>query len=260
MNLKQLSLQVSNLCVSNGDLIKKELGHLKAEDIHNKGVHDFVTYVDKISEKRIVKELSRILPEASFIVEENTISNLEKQLVWVVDPLDGTTNFIHGIPCFSISIALMRDKEVIMGVVYDIMREECFYSWGEGKSWLNDKEIKVSINKTIEDSVIGTGFPSRDYSRIDDYMRILKILFDRAHGVRRFGSAAIDLCYVACGRFDIFFEYGLSPWDIAAGSFIVSQAGGKVSDYSGNSDYIFGKDIVASNELLHNEILSLLNG
>jgi myo-inositol-1(or 4)-monophosphatase len=258
MNLKQIFAQVNNLCVSTGDMIKNELGQLTSEDIHNKGVHDYVTFVDTISERRIVKELNNLLPEAGFIVEENTIEHQPKPLMWIIDPLDGTTNFIHGIPCFSISIALMLNNKIILGVVYDIMRDECFYAFDDG-AWLNNKPIKVSQTPDLESSILGTGFPSRDYTKLDKYMDVLKTLFINTHGVRRIGSAAIDLCYVASGRFDAFFEYGLKSWDVAAGAFIVEKAGGKVTEFNEGENYIFGNDIIASNGKIHDKIIEIIN-
>ncbi|HRS53362.1 MAG TPA: inositol monophosphatase family protein [Bacteroidales bacterium] len=258
MNLPQIYQQILNLCIGNGDMIKKEMGQLNSNDILQKGFNDFVTYVDTISEKRIVRELSKILPDAGFIVEEKTIQQEKKPLLWIIDPLDGTTNFIHGVPCFSISIALMKDNKVILGVVYEVMQEECFYSYGEG-AWLNGKQIQVSATSTLADSLVGTGFPSKDFSKLEQYMSVLKYLFQQSQGVRRLGSAAVDLCYVACGRFDIFFEEGLSPWDVAAGAFIVEQAAGKVTEYNGGNNFIFGNDILATNKVLHNEMLKILN-
>lgn len=258
MNLKQIFSQVNNLCISTGDMIKKELGQLTTENIQSKGVHDYVTFVDTISEKRIVKELNKIIPEAGFIVEENTIEYQQKQLMWIIDPLDGTTNFIHGIPCFSISIALTANDKTILGVVYEIMRDECFFAYEDG-AWLNDKPIKVSENQHLESSILGTGFPSRDYTRLDNYMEVLKTLFINSHGIRRIGSAAVDLCYVASGRFDAFFEYGLNSWDVAAGAYIVKQAGGQVTEFNGGTNYVFGKDILASNGKIHDKMVEILN-
>jgi myo-inositol-1(or 4)-monophosphatase len=251
-----LCRQVCDLSKEVGAFIRTEVTKLKRSDIELKGHHDLVTYVDKSVEKRIVEVLSKILPEAGFIVEENTTTKKGEKYNWVVDPLDGTTNFVHAIPVFSVSIALMEDDEVILGVVYEVNNDECFYSWKGGEAFLNDSEISVSQNKLLDDALVATGFPYNDFERLDIYIEFFKMLLVKSRGMRRLGSAAVDLAYVACGRFDVFFEYSLNPWDVAAGAFIVKQAGGEVFDFKGGDDYIFGKEIVASNPLLAVEFLS----
>jgi len=256
MNLKLITQQVCDLAKEVGNFIRSEVDLVKREDIETKGLHDYVTYVDKTSEKRIVKGLTKILPEAGFIVEEGTTEIKGQRYNWIVDPLDGTTNFLHHLPVFSISIALIDNNEVIMGVVFEINTRECFFAWKGGKAYLNDAQIMVSSTKSLNDSLIATGFPYADFSSLDNYLDVLRSFMKSTRGVRRFGSAAVDLAYVACGRFDAFFEYGLHPWDVAAGAFILQQANGIVTDFNGSNNFIFNKEIVASNGYLHNIILS----
>jgi myo-inositol-1(or 4)-monophosphatase len=214
--------------------------------------------VDKTSEQKLVAGLSALLPESGFIAEEGTSTKKGEIYNWIIDPLDGTTNFIHGIPCFSISIALMRKEELVMGMIYEINADECFYAWENSKAYLNEKEISVSKAPTLADSLIATGFPYYDYSRLDNYMEAFRDFIKNTHGLRRLGSAATDLAYVACGRFEGFYEYSLQPWDVAAGAFIVQQAGGKVSDFKGENNFIFGKEIVAGNAACFNEFLQTI--
>ncbi|NLF41808.1 MAG: inositol monophosphatase [Bacteroidales bacterium] len=238
-----------------GAFIRESKLKLKSSDIEVKGLHNFVTYVDKQSEMLIVERLKDIIKDAGFVVEENTVSGLAEKYNWIVDPLDGTTNFIHGLPCFSVSIALMEDERIVAGVVYEINQDECFYAWEGGGAWLNGKAIKVSDAYSLKDSLVATGFPYYDYERLEAYMKLFTWCIRNTHGVRRIGSAAVDLAYVACGRFEGFFEYSLNAWDVAAGALLVKEAGGRVSDFDGGENYIFGKEIVASNAFVFNEFI-----
>ncbi len=247
MDLEKLCKQVVVLGKSVGNYILSERESFKHEKIEEKSLNNFVSYVDKTAEKKLVEWLKEALPEAGFIVEEGTETRRAEEYNWIVDPLDGTTNYIHDFPFFAISIALMRDDQIVMGVVYEITRDECFYSWKGAPAYLNKKEIKVSAAATAKDSLIGTGFPYHNYNRLENYLELFKWFMENSHGVRRPGSAATDLAYVACGRLDGFYEYGLSPWDVAAGAFLIQQAGGDVCDFKGGDDYIFGKELVAGN-------------
>lgn len=257
MDYKDICLKVTDICKNVGDFIYNENKKISQENIEIKGKHDFVTYVDKTAERKIVDALSELLPESGFIAEENTSDKIGDQYNWIIDPLDGTTNFIHSVPLYAISIALMQNDEIVIGVVYEINLKECFYAWKGSNAFLNGKEIQVSDNKSINDSLIATGFPYYDYSRLDEYMEIFTYLLQNSRGVRRLGSAAVDLAYVACGRFEAFYEYGLRPWDVAAGAFIVQQAGGLNFDFEGGSNFIFGKEIISSNPFIAQEFLSL---
>jgi len=212
MVLENICEKVCVLAKEVGKFIKEQKSQITIENVESKGIHDFVTYVDKTAEKKLVDGLLKILPDAGFIVEEKTIDKQNDMLKWIIDPLDGTTNYIHGITPYAISIALADENETILGVVYEIGLDECFYAWKGGKAFLNGKEIRVSDRKTIADSLIATGFPYYDYGRIKPFLSSLDYFMQNSHGVRRLGSAATDLAYVACGRFEAFYEYSLSPW------------------------------------------------
>jgi len=258
MNLELITKQVANLTRAIGNYIKTECHKLESADIESKGFNDFVTHVDKTAEQRLASELKKILPEAGIIAEENPNYERKGQYNWIIDPLDGTTNFIHGVPLYSISIALAQNEKVISGVVFEVNLHECFYAWDQGGAYLNGHSISVSTRKKISDGLIATGFPYSDFSRMEQYMAAFDELMRNTHGIRRLGSAAVDLAYVAAGRYDAFWEYGLSPWDVAGGAILVKEAGGIVSDFSGNDNYIFGKEMIATNQLLSEEFSSLI--
>ena len=255
IDFKELCFNVCTLSKEVGKYIKNESHKHGAADIETKSIHNFVTYVDKTAERMLVSSLEKLLPESGFIVEENTTEKKGEKYNWIIDPLDGTTNYIHGVPCYCISIALMDEDRIVLGVIYEINLEECFYAWQNSKAYLNGKEIKVSQASTLKDSLFATGFPYYDYHHIDGYMNFFKFLMMESRGVRRLGSAAVDLAYVACGRFEGFYEYSLKSWDVAAGAFIVQQAGGKVCDFNGESNYIFGEEIIAANPYIIDSIL-----
>ena len=257
--MEDLCRQVCELTKNVGEFIRTERSVFSPEAIEYKGSNDLVSYVDKTAELKLVEGLSRLLPESGFITEENTSTIEGKTDTWIIDPLDGTTNFIHGIPCYSISIALMRDDEIILGVVYEINLDECFYAFKNGGAFLNGKKMSVSSTDRLKHSLIATGFPYSDYSRLKEYMDVFNHLLYNTHGLRRLGSAAVDLAYVACGRFEGFYEYGLNPWDVAAGALLVKEAGGKLADFSGRANFIFGKEIVACNSGVFDELLSLID-
>jgi len=248
----------SNICEhvvrtakSAGAYIAKHKDGIDPEKIKSKGTHDFVTEVDKNTELLIVKELENLIPEAGFITEEGTITKSGEKYNWIIDPLDGTTNFIHGAPPVAVSIALVENNIPVIGVVYEVWHEECFYTRKDGPAYLNGKEIRVSETKSVKDSLIATGFPYNSMNRLPSFMKTLDYFFHNSHGVRRLGSAAADLAYVACGRYDGFYEYNLKPWDVAAGALLVMQAGGCIADFKGGDQYIFGKEVVASNKHIH---------
>jgi myo-inositol-1(or 4)-monophosphatase len=258
ISLEQICRQVIALTTETGKFIRTQVNEVKQKDIKVKGLHDFVTYVDKTSEKMLVSKLSEILPEAGFITEEKTIEKTGETYQWVVDPLDGTTNFIHAIPCYSISIALLKNNIPVLGVVHELNLNECFYTWEGAPAYMNGNQIKVSEISDVEDSLIATGFPYNDYENLEKYLEVFRYFLLHSHGIRRLGSAAVDLAYVACGRFECFYEYGLKSWDVAAGALIVKNAGGRLSDFSGNDNYIFGKEIVSGNSAVFDEILGVV--
>jgi len=242
-----------------GAFIRSEVKNFDRTVIDLKSQNQLVSYVDLTAERRLVEGLKAISPEAGFVTEEATTErNRNAAIVWIVDPLDGTTNFVHGLPVFSVSVGLMMDGKLAGGIVYEINLDECFYAWEGGKAYCNDKEIHVSNAASLEDSLLATGFPYYDFEQMDQYLQLLKVLMKGSRGLRRMGSAAVDLAYVACGRFDAFFEYSLAAWDVAAGAFIVQAAGGKVTDFSGGDDFLWGKEIVASQPQVSDEFLGLV--
>ena len=238
-----------------GDFIRTERKTFSSDKIEIKGLNDLVSYVDKKSEEIIVTDLQQVLPQACFIVEENTRSE-KKEYNWIVDPLDGTTNFIHGITCYAVSIALEHKGEIILGVVYEVSRDECFYAVSGGGAFLNEESIKVTTNQSLKDCLIATGFPIYNFERINPYLKTLEHLMRNTHGIRRIGAAAADLCYLACGRVDAFFEYNLNSWDVAAGALIVKEAGGKISDFKKGNDWLFAKELIAANSKVFDQFSS----
>ena len=255
IDYKQLCLQVCKIAKQAGEFIRKEAGAFSAKSIEVKGLNNFVSYVDKGAEEMIVERLHELLHEAGFIAEEGTNTTRGVHFDWVIDPLDGTTNFIHGLPPYSVSIGLLENNIPVLGVVYEVSLDECFYAWKDAPAFLNGKEIRVSDRAKVQDALIATGFPYYDYNLMRPYIACLEYFLKNSHGVRRLGSAAVDLVYVACGRFEAFYEYSLNPWDVAGGAFILQQAGGKVSDFSGGNNYIFGKELVAANSAIFDEFL-----
>jgi len=258
INLEQITNKVCEIARTSGKMLKKFADEKVDLKIETKGIHDFVTFADKESEKFIVKSLYELLPEAGFIAEEGTSIKKGEIYNWVIDPLDGTTNYIHGIPLYSVSIALMKNDEVVSGVIYEPNSDECFYAWKGSKAFLNGKEISVTKTSHLSRSLVATGFPMMNYKYINQYFEVLKQLMFDTHGIRRLGSAAVDLAWVACGRFDAFYEYNLNPWDVAAGTLIVERAGGKNSDFSNKNNFIFGKEIISTNNLLHDELFKVI--
>lgn len=258
IDLQKICEAVRATAKETGNFIRAERKTFSSASIEYKGHNDLVSYVDKTAEQKLVDALRKILPEAGFITEENTSSEKGITYNWIIDPLDGTTNFIHGIPCFCVSIALMREAHLILGVVYEVNLDECFYAYENGGAFLNGNKISVSPVHELKKGLLATGFPYSDYSRMREYMDVFDHLMHHTHGLRRLGSAAVDMAYVACGRFEAFYEYGLNAWDIAAGAVIVKEAGGKVSDFSGENNFIFGKEIIASNKLVYDELLEVI--
>jgi myo-inositol-1(or 4)-monophosphatase len=215
-----------------------------------KSFNQLVSYVDKTAEEILVKGLSAALPEAGFITEEETIATQNKEWMWVIDPLDGTTNFIHNLPVYSVSIGLLKNNKPMMGIVYEVNKDEMFYAWNGGGAFLNGQPISVKTNADLGKSLLATGFPYYDYQQMDAYLDTLKYFMKNTQGMRRMGSAAIDLAYTACGRFDAFFEYGLSPWDVAGGICLIEEAGGVIADFEGGNNALFGRSIMGSSKAL----------
>ncbi len=247
MELENLIKQVIQAVKETGNFIGQERKTFSSEDVEAKDRNDLVSYVDKQAELQLIEKLGKILPGAGFIAEESSPDTNTKELNWIIDPLDGTTNFIHNIPAYAVSVALASKTETLLGVVYNIPQDEMFYAHRNGGAFLNGKEISVSKTDNFADCLIATGFPVKDFARLQGFIDTSSYFMKNTRGLRRMGAAAVDLCYVACGRFDAFFEYNLSPWDVAAGALIVKQAGGKVSDFEGGENYLFGREAIASN-------------
>ena len=259
MDYKNLCFQVQEIAFETGNFIRKEREKITVKDIEFKGITSLVTYVDKTAEERIVSALRKLVPDSGFVAEEGTADSDNEKYTWIIDPLDGTTNYIHGLAPNSVSIALKEDEDLVLGVVFEINSGEMFYAWKNSAAYLNGKEIRVSDNSKFEHALIGTGFPYYDFARVEDYIAAMKYLMKHTRGLRRFGSAAIDLAYVAAGRFDAFFEHALHAWDVAAGAFIIQQAGGKISDFNGGENWLFGGEIIASSNNLFDEFYSVIN-
>ena len=256
---QEICTETCGIARAAGQFIRQEAARFSADRVEVKGLHNFVSYVDKASETQIVSALRKLLPEAGFITEEGTDQHRGDRFNWVIDPLDGTTNFIHGLAPYSVSIALMERDAVVVGVVYEPTLDECFYTWCDAPgAYLNGQPVQVSACRRVDDALVATGFPYTDFLCMHQYLPCLQYFMEHSHGVRRLGSAAIDLAYTACGRFDAFYEYGLHPWDVAAGVLLVEKAGGIVSDFSGGRNFIFGGEMAASNRNLSEEFCGVM--
>lgn len=258
VQLEKITAETAHIAAEAGRFLKKEILNLSKKDIETKGKHDYVTYVDRETERFLVGELTKLLPRAGFLAEEEHRVESETGFKWIIDPLDGTTNYIHKLPVYSISIALSQDEEIILGIVLEVNNDECFTTFKGAETYLNGRKVRVSSTSDPGESLLATGFPYADYDRLREYMTFLERMIRLGRGVRRYGSAAVDLAYVACGRFDAFFEYGLKPWDVAAGSLLVKNAGGHILDFSGEGNYIHGKEILATNPGLLAPLLAQL--
>jgi myo-inositol-1(or 4)-monophosphatase len=256
MDYQALSRAVIEIASETGGYIYGKISSVSMNEVEIKGLHNFVTEVDKAAEAMIIEKLQNLVKDAGFIAEEGTRETRGERYNWIIDPLDGTTNFIHGAPPVAVSIALTENNIPVIGVIYEIWLKEAFYAWKGSPAFLNGKEIKVSETPTVKEALIATGFPYQNFDRVQGFMNTIDYFFTNTHGVRRLGSAATDLAYVACGRYDGFYEYNLSPWDVAAGALIVTQAGGRVTDFSGGGNYLFGREIVAANNNIHNAFLT----
>lgn len=272
--LEKMTRAVCEIAKEAGAYIREERRNFSLASVERKHTHDYVSYVDKGSEKRIVCALRKLLPEAGFITEEGTTktdesSNLKtpaSNLVWVVDPLDGTTNFIHQYAPYAVSIALLRGKEILLGVVYEICQDECFYAWKDGGAFVergNDKGERVNVKlqvtaNRIDDALLCVQLPYNS----EAYKPVVKHLIDRLYGnvgsIRMCGSAAMALCYVAAGRLDGYVEKYIGQWDFMAGALIVEEAGGKVTDYQGSDDFTQGNSVVATNGIVQQDLLDVI--
>lgn len=230
--------------------------------VTEKGHNDFVTEIDKAAELAIIDVLKNAYPDHAVLAEESGASaNLhdENENVWIIDPIDGTTNFIHGFPQYCVSIALQQRGQITQAVVYDPTRNDLFTATKGAGAYLNEKRIRVSRRDKMADALIGTGFPCRDRDALDEYMKMFRVMTEKCAGLRRPGAAALDLAYVAAGRLDGFFEKGLQAWDMAAGSLLITEAGGIVGNFSGEADYLYKGNVLAGTPKIFAQMVHLLS-
>jgi myo-inositol-1(or 4)-monophosphatase len=260
LSLELLTLEVNKIVRQVALFIAQQAQAFDSSRVEYKGKNDLVSYVDKEAERRLINALKALLPEAGFIAEESvSVQQLsDKEHHWIIDPLDGTTNFVHQLPVYAISIALVQGQDLVLGVVYEVNRKECFYAWKGGGAYCNGLPMHCSKATSLSQGLLATGFPYYDFTRMPYYLGILEDLMQQSHGLRRLGSAAVDLAYVACGRFEAFFEYNLQAWDVAAGALLVQEAGGLVSDFGGGQSYLFGKEILAAAPALQAHLLEVI--
>lgn len=243
-----------------GDLIRRYVGDVDKVRVQLKDANDFVSEVDKQAEREIIQALRRAYPEHAILGEESGKHGDETaEYQWVIDPLDGTTNFLYGLPHFAVSIGLKQRGRLFLGVIYDPLRDEMFAAVrGEG-STLNNRKIRVSSRLSLDNALLATGVPFRTNQNLELYLETLRVLVPGTAGVRRFGSAALDLAWVACGRYDGFWELGLQEWDLAAGALIIQEAGGLVGDLQGGSEHLVHGNLLAANPKVFKEMLQRLH-
>jgi myo-inositol-1(or 4)-monophosphatase len=241
-----------------GSIINRAALEGGALNVRSKRTNDFVTQVDQASEQAILETVRKAYPEHGFLAEESGASAADAEVVWIIDPLDGTTNFIHAFPQYCVSIAVRTRGALAHAVVYDPVRNELFTASKGRGAFLNDRRIRVSKATRLNEALVGTGFPFKELDRLDLYTRQLRTMMETASGVRRAGAAALDLAYVACGRLDAFWELGLSPWDMAAGALLIVEAGGLVGDLKGEQTFLESGDISAATPKLFPALLEAL--
>ncbi len=250
---KSLTQAVAKLAEEVALYIKTEQKKFKTSSVEIKSLNSLVSYVDRTAEEKLVEGLTKLLPGIGFITEEGTAETIDSKAYWIIDPLDGTTNFIHGLPLFAVSIGLLEENELLSGVVHEVGYSESFTSWKGGGAYCNGERIRVSSCSSMASGLFATGFPYYDYGRMEAFMELLTDFFQGSRGLRRLGSAATDLAWVACGRFEGFFEYGLSAWDVSAGALLVKEAGGLLCDFEGNDNYLFGGSLISANNAVFEE-------
>jgi myo-inositol-1(or 4)-monophosphatase len=243
-----------------GAIINRASLDVDKVQVETKGVNDFVTEVDKHAEAIIVETILQAYPGHGILAEESgrELGAKDSEFVWIIDPLDGTTNFIHGFPQYAVSIALAWRGVVQQAVVYDPNRNDLFYASRGRGAFLNDRRLRVSKRLRLADSLIGTGFPFRKGDNFKRYMKMFEDISQQCAGLRRPGAASLDLCYVAAGWYDGFFETGLSPWDIAAASLIITEAGGLIGNFSGEADFLYQREVVAGTPKVYGQLVNIL--
>ncbi|MEP7181228.1 MAG: inositol monophosphatase family protein [Betaproteobacteria bacterium] len=243
-----------------GTVINRGARDLDRLTVTAKGPKDFVSEIDRAAEAAIVETLLDAYPDHAILAEEGTAkgANADAENIWIIDPLDGTTNFLHGFPQYCVSIALQHRGQVTQAVIYDPVRNDLFTATRGRGAFVNDRRMRVSKRHALRDCLIGTGFPFRDGSYLDTYLRMMKAMIEHTAGLRRPGAAALDLAYVAAGYYDGFWEVGLNPWDVAAGSLLVQEAGGLIGDLAGEGDFLHGGQVIAANPKVFAQMVTAL--
>ena len=257
-DLQDLLQQLLPAIQSSVDFIRHERRTFSRSDVEHKSYNDLVSYVDRTAEEQLTEACGQIIPGSGFIREEGNDIHSQNDFRWIIDPLDGTTNFIHDLPAYCISLALQHQEKTVLGVVHDVTGGEVFTAIKGGGAYKDGQPIRVSAMQELRSALLGMGFPYAKSDKGDDYLAVLKEFLGKCRGMRRFGSAALDLAWVACGRLDGFYETGLQAWDVAAGALLILEAGGKVSDYKGTDNYVFGRKVVGSNGHIHGEMLEVV--
>ncbi len=240
-----------------GSIINRASQNIDMLKVEHKSYNDFVSEVDKAAESAILEIILEAYPNHAILAEESGTQG-DSEFQWIIDPLDGTTNFLHGFPQYSISIALSHKGQITQAVVYDPVHNDLYTATRGSGAFLNERRIRVSKRSRLEDALIGTGFPFRNFDNLDTYLAVFRELVQKTSGIRRPGSAALDLASVAAGRFDGFWEFSLSPWDIAAGTLLVTEAGGLVGDLVGEANYLKTGHIVAGSPKIFAQLLKTL--
>lgn len=256
LDLQYLLGEVEKLSISVGHfIVERRKGVFRIDE---KSFNNLVTEVDKAAEEKFVEGLAKLLPNSGFIAEEGTGNRLESGYNWIIDPIDGTTNFVHNVPLYCTSVGLFDGTDIVLGVINEPNGKECFSAAKGCGAFLNGHKMEVSRTPKLVNALIATGFPYDDFARENGYFKVLRDFTHKTRGIRRLGSAALDMAYVACGRFDSFYEYGLNPWDVAAGIILVEEAGGVCSDFRDGRNMLFGEEIISSNQLIHAEMQTVI--
>lgn len=256
--LPELLVEVEKVALRAGSFIREEFGKISAHQAQVKSLNSLVSYVDLGAERMIVDALADLVPGSGFITEEETTVNDHQHYNWVIDPLDGTTNFLKGIPVFSVSIALTAGDHIVLGVVYDVMQDWCFSATRDGGTTLNRQPVRISKEERFEKAVIATGFPYHRLTSESPTIQLLDVVIERSSGIRRLGSAAIDLAYVSCGKVEGYYEADLNPWDLAAGILLVKEAGGIATDFDGGSAILTKGSVIAGNAIIQEELQQVI--
>lgn len=256
--LERLTIATKMAVRNAADFIRVQAGTVSGIQIEEKFLNGLVSYVDRQAEEMLVAELGRVLPGAAFLTEEGTISTSTGPLQWIIDPLDGTTNFLHQLPHYAVSVGLRLENQLVIGVVEHVPLGIQYYAWLGGGAFQDGQPIRVSERPELRDALVATGFPYHNFDRSAAWFGAMRTFMASTRGVRRFGSAALDLAYVAAGHYDMFFESGLSPWDVAAGALLVTEAGGRVSAFSDSVDFLTGGELLASSVAMYGQSREIL--